>query len=184
MAESISLSVSFTEADYVRVIRFMQGQHFLKKYGFFIVFGVIFVGFLIFVLLLGQDAPQLSIPLAILVSLIPASIVGSVVWLLDRFLNQFILRRTIAKQFRCSPTLREHYHVTIDDTGISSTSNLGSNSVSWEAFIRGVETDSDFLFYASNKFSHFVPKYALTTNDEIELLRTIAKRNLKEKAEF
>lgn len=125
--DKVSFTANFTVEDYVRVLRQMQSEMFLKRYGFLIVGLVTFAFLLGLMLLSGRDAPDLRIWLVLAYALIPAVFLGALVFFLDRTLATFLLRRTIAKQFRSSQVLSDTYEMSIDEAGISSKSEKGFN---------------------------------------------------------
>lgn len=181
--DKVSFTANFTAEDYVRVLRQMQSEMFLKRYGFLIVGLVTFAFLLGLMLLAGRDAPDLRIWLVLAYALIPAVFLGALVFFLDRTLATFLLRRAIAKQVKSSQVLSDTYEMSIDETGISSKSEKGFQSLAWEAYVRGKETATDFLFYTSSKFSQMIPKSALS-DEQIGFIRELARRKLGAKAEF
>lgn len=178
MAGSVSFEVTLTEEDYLRVITFMQGRQFLHRYLILILFATVFISIWIFILILGTDSPDFSVPLSLLSASIPAIAVSVLVWLARRILDPLFLRRNLSKQFRSSPALPAEQRVTIDDDGLKYESDFGSSLTKWSAFTSGIETNTDLVLYTSPKFSHFVPKRVFESQTDLDLFRSIAKRNM------
>jgi len=174
--------MALAEADYVRVLRFMQNQRFVVRQLPAIAAVSVFLVFFLIMLVLGQDAPSFSFSRSILIAAAIASIVGALIVFARKVIDPLILRRTISKQFKSSPVLQAEYQMKIDGEGLHADSELGSTTTKWQAIIRFVENETDFLFYTSKQFSLFVPKNVFDSDEQVDQFRSLAKRGLGERA--
>lgn len=78
--------------------------------------------------------------------------------------------------------LQERNEITFDETGLSGSTYLGGGTTKWAGFIEVVETDTDFHFFTSPKFTYFVPKSAFESEEDIERLRHLVTERLGAKA--
>ena len=183
MLEAVTLNLQLKTDDYVRVLRFMQSQKLIVRYGPLIAFGVLFLVIFGFIFLLSEDR-LVSIPASLLVSFFPAAIAAGSVYLVDRYVSLPFLKFSIRRQLKSNPLFDKEILVTFDDEGISSETSQSSTSIKWDGFIRAVETQTDFLFYTSNKFSNFVPKDAFVSPSDLNFVGCLARSKLGDKAEF
>ncbi|HEX6124281.1 MAG TPA: YcxB family protein, partial [Pyrinomonadaceae bacterium] len=153
MLETVTLNVQFTRDDYLRVLRFMTSQSFIVKYGPPIAFAVLFLFIFGFILFLS-DGQLFSIPAALLVSFFPAAVASGAIYLVDRHVSAPFLKFSIGKQMKSNPLFEKEVTITFDDGGISTATSHSSTSINWEGIIRAVETETDFLFYTTNKFAY------------------------------
>ena len=184
MSQSLTISLELSNDDYTRVLRRMHSENFFFKYGPHVTFTVLFIGILGFIFFLSLEAQQLRLSAAFIVASIPAALAAGAVYALDRVLAFPLLARSIRKQVKSSPVLSETHTVTFDDEGISTSASLTSSSIKWDGFIRAVETETDFLFYTTTKYSHFVPKEAFLSETDVDFVRCLARAKLADKAEF
>ena len=183
MLETVTLNIQFTIEDYSRVLRFMNSQNLLMKYGPLISFTVLFTlifGFTVFL----SDGELFNISAALLVSCLPAAFAAGAVYLVDRYVSALFLKLSVGRQIKSNPLLGSEMTISFDDDGISNVTSQSSTSINWEGFIRAVETETDFLFYTTNKFSYFVPKSAFVSPSDTNVVRCLARAKLGDRAEF
>ena len=184
MNHSLTISLDLSADDYIRVLRRRHLESFFVKYGAPLTFVTLFLGILGFILFLSLDAQQVNVFSAVLVAFLPSAVGAGAVYATDRFISIPLLSRSVRKQIASNPTVYETATVTFDNEGITTVTSLTSGSVKWDGFIRAVENETDFLFYTTSKFSHFVPKETFLSETDIDFVRCLARAKLAEKAEF
>ena len=182
MAHTISVNVTCTPGDSLRVAKFLKNQEFLYRNDVLLTSGFVFVVFIVVIVLMADDFSALRIIGAMVFSVVPASVVGIAVFILHKVVNPWLMRRAIAKHFDLSPSACDESLVIFSDDGISVESSLSSSFAKWTALAKVVETDSDVLFYYGPKVSWFVPKSHFATYDDLVSVRQLIQRSLNEKA--
>ena len=184
MNEKIFLRIKFTVDDYVRVLIFMRNQLFINKYLFFIFPPVVFLTLVIILYLSASDKSTVNWLEMFFAGFVPAIFVTMIVYLLNKFSSPLTLKRAIKKQYESSPAMQEERSVVISNEGIESSGKLASGTIKWEAIIKGVESETDFIFYTTSKFSNFIPKNAFVSEDDVNFLRCLSRAKLGDKAKF
>lgn len=77
------------------------------------------------------------------------------------------------KQFVKSPALREPRSVEFSDSGVKTDAGVASSQVSWQAYIRYVESKDTFLIYTSPACFVIIPKRVLQPEQITELRRLL-----------
>lgn len=182
MAERIELEIKYTVEDYVRSMDFMQRRFFIFKYLPYLMI----IGAIVFTVVYLSYAPTLESGLNILLTPVNATpiLIMLVIGLWFMFLPNPLLRWNISRQMKSSPALQQTNTFSLDEKGIKWSGHLGSGEIKWGAIVESVETKSDFFFFTSDKFAHFVPKRAFVSEEQQNQLRTLAKNNLGDKAKF
>lgn len=181
MSRSVSVTVTYTPDDALRVTTWIKNQSYFYRNAAWIVSVTVFCVFIAMILFLTNDLGQLNLLGAIVFSSIPAALIGVVVFLLHMSLNPRLMRRAIAKYYRSSPISNEETETVFSDERIRIKSSLGSSEIEWPAIVKCVETDSDILFYLGTLPSWFIPKQALASVGELAMLREILSDSLKGK---
>lgn len=182
MTEKIDLEVQYTVEDYVRGTSFILNRHSIVKYGFLIlpliplmVSGISF--------LQNPDAFYRMSWKLMLVNFAPVLVL--VVFLAAvRFYSNPFLKWNLQRQFKSSPLLREKQDVAFDETGIKGETALSSAVTKWDAVIEATETERDFFFFVTSKKALFVPKRAFADEFQMNLLRSLARMKLGDRAKF
>ncbi len=184
MNEKIRFRTKFSVDDYVRVLTFMRSQLFIIKHLSVIFSAITFLAVFVTIYQSANDNISVSRMEIFFFGIVSAIIVGTLVYLMNKFFSPLILKRTIAKQYESSPAMQEEKDVLISDQGIESSSELASGTIKWEAIIKGVESKTDFIFYTTSKFGHFIPKRVFSTEADVNSLRCLSRGKLGDKAKF
>jgi hypothetical protein len=127
---------------------------------------------------LQKKGPEVGLSYYVLTLTLYGSVVTATLIFLRKVVDPWRLRRSVAKQFATSPSLRETKDIEVSDYGIEGTSFLGSGSTKWAALIGVIETDSDFHFLTAPRSSIFIPKSAFADEDDIRRLRVLVEDKL------
>lgn len=184
MNEEISIRAKYSVDDYVKALTYMQRQLFINKYNFLIAFVGIFALTALLTLFLANDKSSIKFFPVIFSALLPATIVGGLIFFLNRVVNPFILKRSISKQYKSSPAMQEENNIVFSIEGIKTTTNLASSTLKWEAIVKALESETEFLFYTSNKFAHFIPKSIFASEIDVSSVRSLTRAKLGDKAKF
>lgn len=184
MNEKLSVRAKYSAEDYVRVLSYMQKQFSINKYGHIILGVIVFIAIFLFVFLLADDKKTLNYFAIFIISLLSALFFSGIIVLLNKFVNPLIIKRSISKQYESSPAMQAENSFTVSNEGIENSNSLTSGTVSWDAIVKAVETQTDFLFYTSDRYAQFVPKYVFASETDINLVRCITRAKLGEKAKF
>jgi hypothetical protein len=164
----IAVEVSYTDSDYVRVIRLMVERQ-TKIFMIMLVLGAI-----IMTLLLYRSNPEgfhwWALP----------AIAGLVFFLF--YFARFMQRFNIGRQLKGVPGIKEPYVFTFNEEGIAIAGRLSSTNIKWEAIVKACESSTDFLFYTTKRFAQFLPKRAFGHNEEMNELRVLLSQRLGDKA--
>lgn len=172
METPITLRITFTLEDYVRVMLFVRNQMFLVKYNFLVAgaFGFLFVLIFGFFDRTENDLSPLSLlGLAVLSGLL----FGGMIFALDKLISVPLIRRQIRKQLETARTMDLKHQIMLSEDGFESASDLTSARTDWGTFIKAVETDQDLLLYTTIKFCQFIPKRAFTSDDDLAAARSL-----------
>ena len=184
MQQPIILSFNYTKDDYVRVLRFASSQRFWMRHGPVVTFGIVFLMIFGMIVWLSTDFIA-TVVAASVISLLTAAFGARAVYLLDQYVSGPLLRFSIGRQIKSAPNaIATEVAVRIDDDGLSTETEATRTSIKWDGFIKAVETTSDFLFYTTSRFFHFIPKAAFASPSEISFVRCMARAKLGEKAHF
>lgn len=184
MDESVSVKLLFTPDDSLRIAQFIRNQSFLYRYDAFLTAGVVFFAFIIAIVLMADDAGTLRILGATVFSAIPAIVVGLAVFGLHKLVNPWLMRRSIAKHFKASPTAKEQTTMTFSDNGIHFESTFESGTSKWTVITKVKETNTDFLFYSGKSLLYFLPKRSLESAERLQKLRVVIDKTVGEKAQL
>jgi hypothetical protein len=166
----IRVEVTFTEADYLRVIRFTTSRQ-TTTFTMMLALGAV-----ILALLLYRADPEgfhwWAMP----------AIAGLL--LLFIYLIRFTQRFNIARQLKSVPAINEPYIYTFTENELAIAGRLSSTNIKWEAIVKVRESKTDFLFYTTKSFAQFLPKRAFEDTEEMNELRVLLTRNLGDRAQL
>lgn len=182
MTQLISTSLKYTVDDAVRIGLYIRDQKFINRHDAILTACIIFSATALTIILMANDISEIRALPLVVISLIPALIVGVLVYLLHGFISPWLGKRVAAKYFKSSPILNEVVKIDFSEEGITSVSELKSDFVKWGAFIKVTESNTDFLLYTGRYLSGFVPKRSFDSDEKIAALRTLIKDTLREKA--
>jgi len=153
--KEISFSYPYTEDD---LLKFFTWQIYKKAR--FKIYQYIFLGLLIVQLLFSfitQDIDYLWLGLFVLLFS-----------LLFIFVPLFY-KYNVKKQFRTNPFLKSKIHYTINNEGITQSSDQFKTKYLWNQFHLVGETNTFFYLYITNNQALLIPK--ITLNQEIDEVR-------------
>ena len=182
MERLVSVKLTYTPDDSLRVARYIRNQSFVYRNDIFLTSGLVFVSFIILIVVMADDISALRVVGAAVFSAIPAIMTGIAVFVLHRLLTPWLMRRTIVQYFEASPTANEETLLKFSDEGICIKSDLVSSNIRWPAIVRVLESSTDILIYNGRKLGWFIPKSALASDDDLVLLRCQLKGSLKDSA--
>lgn len=165
----IAVEVTYTEPDYVRVIRLMAERQ-TKTFKIMLVLGAI-IGTLLIYRANPAGFHWWAIP----------AIVGLV--FLFFYLARFMQRFNIGRQLMSVPGINEPYVFTFSEEGLAIAGRLSNTNIKWEAIVKARESKTDFLFYTTKRFAQFLPKRAFGHNEEMNELRVLLDQKLGDKAQ-
>lgn len=149
--------------------------HHSKKhfYGAAILYSIIFIATILYKTFIGNaDSKLLK---EILIIAIPTGILlVSLILLIFYFLLIFYSK----KVFKSEMLLQEEQNYIISDNGISLVSKSGNNSIGWENIFKVTESKNSIFLYLGNIKAMIIPKRAIGSEDNINILKDIIKRNL------
>ena len=179
----ISVKIQFSVDDAMRVVRFHQNQNFIFRYDVVITGSIVFLAFAIAIIALANDLNEINILGLILFSAIPAITVSVIVYFLHKILYPWLGKRRATKYFKSSPIMHDEILVEFLDEGIRSTGGLSSSLVLWGAFVKVVESQTDFMFYTGTGWPGlYIAKKAFNSDKEIDSVKVLLEQRLKEKA--
>jgi hypothetical protein len=184
MDEKLFLHVKYSARDYARVSGFMKQQKFLNKYSFIFMFVGVFVTIAAFTFMLADDKSSINYLGLITVSLLPALALGGLIYFLEQFLSPALMKRSVAKQIKSSPALNEEQAICFSTEGIEISGELFSQKIKWEAIIKAIESETDFIFYTTRDSGKFFPKTAFVSETDANFIRCLARAKLGDKAEI
>ncbi|MEO6393974.1 MAG: YcxB family protein [Pyrinomonadaceae bacterium] len=169
MFEPIKVRVKFTTEDYAKALGFMTKQLWFVKYNHIILGVIVFIALLVF-----QFFGQFTLsPFVVLVDALAGVGFGLFTYLVLRFVSPMGINGSVARQMSSSPALQAEAEVTIDNQGVFGSSDLYSGHTKWEAYIKAIETETEFLLYTTTRFSHIVPKRVFASESDIVTVRTL-----------
>lgn len=182
MEDPISISLTYTIDDPLRVAKFIQNQGFIYKYDVHLSVALVFLGFVGLILLMTDDVSRINILGTIVFSAIPAATVGVAVYMLHGPIGSWLAKRRVAKYFDSSPIVNQERTVEFSNEGIRTTGNFSSSFVRWDGIVRATETETDFIFFIGNeKFGSYIPKRAFNSPNDLTLVQNLIRRSLPEK---
>jgi hypothetical protein len=180
--EIVKIRVEYRTEDFVRAFNFINNRSWWYRNSTFVIFASVFALVLFGIAALQDPSDNASVFMIWLVALIPAGFAGALIWILSKIFNPLYLKRSIQNQIRSSPLLQEANDIEFDREGISASTYLNSTKYKWEAFSEAIESDDDFHFLTSSKFTIFVPKSAFRNEAEMTIVRQFAKDKLFDRA--
>lgn len=184
MNEKLLLQIDYSADDYIRASVFMRNQTLLHRYNFLFTFTIIFFAIATFTFLLANDKTSINYAGLVAIAFFPALFLGVTVVLLDKYVFPFFGKQTIKRQMKSSLSFNNENEICFSDEGIEISNELSSSKLKWEAFLKAFESDSDFIFYTSNKTSIFIPKTAFLSDADTNFLRCLSRAKLSDKAQF
>ncbi len=154
--------------------KFVQNQSFIYRHDVLLTTGIVFVAFALLIVLMANDLPQINILGVLLFSVIPAIIVGGVVFLMHGPIGSWLVKRRMTRFFKASPIMNEERLIEFSSEGIKSEGDLSSSFLKWGGVTRVIESDTDLMFYTGKeKFGWYVPKSAFESNDELDSVKSL-----------
>lgn len=193
MNDSIEIKINYTTEDFARSLPFIQAHVFKRKYWIYILPVGTFLGIigLMNSMSYKEDTPNYTA--MIILAAVPALIMFVVVWILDKKarwisendkISPWAMNREASKLLKKNPRLGGETTMTVSNKGINSSSASFSENLEWIMFTKSIESDSDiFLFTVANDV-RFIPKRALESEEQKNLLYRLIKRNLGGKADL
>ena len=74
--------------------------------------------------------------------------------------------------------------MTVTNKGINFSSASSSENLEWIMFTKSIESDSDVFLFTLTNYVRFIPKRALESEEQKNLLYNLIKRNLGGKADL
>jgi hypothetical protein len=187
MNDSLEIKINYTAEDFARTLPFIQ-QHALKrKYWIYILPTGTFLGICGLIYLFSYKGDQLNYPAIIIFASIPSLIMLAVVWILDKKsgwisevdkVSPWAMKREASKLLKKKPHLSEETTITVSSKWINYSSASFSENLDWIIFTRFIETDSDIFLFTVTNDVRFIPKRALESREQKNLLYKLIKRNL------
>lgn len=176
--KTITFEIDYSADDYIRAFTFAK---YRKKHSKFIfVFAkVFFILYAIFTfsfgtyILIKNDSFQGTM-------IILGGFLGMLIIFGIKPFENFWNRMLVQRQIKSSPLLQAKSKVTVNREEIQTETNLSENKVKWDAFVKILESEDDFLFFTAKRSYFFIPKRNLREK-EINSLREFLKSNFAEK---
>ena len=185
MDQPIYLRVKYTIDDPIRVARFIQNRSFIYRHDALLTGMFVFLAFIVLIVLMANDLTTFNVIGAVVFSIVPAIIIGIVVYLMHGRFGRWMAKRRVANYFKASPLMNDEKLIEFSLAGISSTGELSSSLLKWGAITKVLGSSTDLIFYTANeKFGWPVPKSAFASVNDLHLLETFLKQQLGEKAEL
>ena len=176
--ETVKVTVEYETRDFVRAINFVNNRSWFYRNSTLVIAAFVFSLVLLAIAALQDPADNSSVFVIWFVALVPAAFAGGLIWILSRIFNPWYLNRTIRNQIRASPLLQEANEIEFNKDGFTASTYLSTTSYKWEAFREVTESEDDFHFLTSARFTIFVPKAAFEDETDIALVRQFAKDKL------
>jgi len=193
MNDSLEIKLNYTTEDFARILPYIQQDALKRKYWIYILPVGTFLGIIWLTNLMSYKEDTPNYPALIIIAFIPALIMFAVVWILDKKsrwirevdkISPWAMNREASKLLKKNPRLAEETTMTVSDKGINFSSTSSSENLEWIMFTKSIESDSDvFLFTLANDV-RFIPKRALESEEQKNLLYNLIKRNLGRKADL
>lgn len=180
--ETVKVRVEYASEDFIRAINYVNNRSWLYRNSTLVITASVFALVLFAIAALQDPSDNSNLFVIWFVALVPALFAGGLIWGLSRILNPWYLNRTIQNQIRSSPLLQEANEIEFDHEGFTASTYLSSTTYKWEAFREVTESEDDFHFLTSTKFTIFVPKAAFADESEIARVRQFAKEKLFDRA--
>jgi hypothetical protein len=191
MNDSLEIKLSYTTEDFARVFPDIQ-QHVLKrKYWIYILPIGTFLGIILLIYSMSNNTDTLNYPAMIIFASIPALIMLAVVWILDKTsgwirevdkITPWAMNREALKLIKKNPQFSEETIITVSNKGINYSGASFSENLDWKIFTKSIESDSDIFLFTLTNDVRFIPKRALESEEQKNLLDNLIKRNLGGKA--
>jgi hypothetical protein len=180
----INLRIKFTPEDHARAVMTMRSQMFFYRYLPLFAFIFILIVSGLFIYMQSGRNTTMNLPAAFGMCVISAGFVAGLFYFFRKVADPWIAKRAITKQYKSSPIMQNEMEYTITDEYIESSNPLSGGRISWDGIIKAVESDTEFLLYASSKFSNFLPKRVFASAEQINIFRGLVKEKLGEKAKL
>lgn len=183
--DDIQIQTQYTVEDYIRTVRFIKYRN--KPSEFIIVAGSVFISvfglanlFLAYIAMNNMEFRKSL--LLFFLSLCVFFSVYKILALYSGFLQMLFFKRYTRKHFDPDSILYSERQINFSEEGITETHKFGKYLTNWDAILRVIETDEDFLIYLHN-IVRFQPKRDISV-EQINPLRILIKANLRESAVF
>jgi hypothetical protein len=177
METPITLPITYTVDDWVRVLTAMRNRIWWLKYGYLALPVSVFLAALLLVFF-DQSESSLSLIELAGISLLVALVVGLVAFLAAKFFTPWTIKRSVARQIKSSPAMQAPHSIVLTDASLQISSEFASATINWTAFIEAIETETDFLLYTTKRFCQFIPKRACPSEAEWASIRELVAREV------
>ncbi len=184
MDQQITISVKYTIDDPIRVARFIQNRSFFYRHDALLTATFVFLAFIVLIVLMANDLNTFNVIGAMVFSVVPAIIVGLVVYLMHGPIGAWRAKRRVTKYFEASPLMNDERLIEFSSTGISSTGELSSSLLKWEAITKVLGSSTDLIFYIANEKFGWYMKSAFTSGNDLKTLETYLKQRFDKKADL
>ncbi len=99
MDQQITISVKYTIDDPIRVARFIQNRSFFYRHDALLTATFVFLAFIVLIVLMANDLNTFNVIGAMVFSVVPAIIVGLVVYLMHGPIGAWRAKRRVTKYF-------------------------------------------------------------------------------------
>ena len=178
MNEKIEIDVQYSENDFIRGINITRIGNQSKTLNSIIYFVSTLLGYVLFYMFLIRASGPWSWNDAITLGV--GAIVAITVAYALKDINLFG-DRSLSREYKSSPLLKETYKIVFSELGIVSTSKSFESEIKWNAIIQTRETEDDFFFFTSPRVAMFVPSRVFTAQQQRDL-QNLARRMLGAKA--
>ena len=169
----MTIDFQFTPDDYRNAFRahFKKGASLALRLMLHLclIAGILMLLIGILFVITGQRAPNVALPPFVFGSLFTWYGIGGP--------YQFLARKEFAK----SPSNRQPRRIEVSEAGVKTDAGVASSNMSWEAYLRFVESKDCFLLYTSPGCFAIVPKRALQP-EQVNELRQILQSNVGKQA--
>ena len=193
MNDSLEIKINYTTEDFARTLPFIQQHVFKRKYWIYILPIGTFLGIILLINSMSYKEDTPNYPAMIIFASIPALIIFAVVWILDKKsrwisevdkISPWAMNREALKLLKKNPRLTEETTMTVTNKGINFSSASSSENLEWIMFTKSIESDSDVFLFTLTNYVRFIPKRALESEEQKNLLYNLIKRNLGGKADL
>lgn len=162
----------------------MRNQMFFYRYLPVFAFGLILIVFGFFVYMQSGRNTNINLPVSLLMCVIFAGLVGGLFYVLRKVTDPWITKRAITKQYESSPIMQNEMEYTITDEYLESSNPLSGGRIAWDGIIKAIESETEFLLYASSKFSNFLPKRIFVSAEQMDIFRSLVREKLGDRAKL
>ena len=171
MAEVCTAKFRWTREEYIRAMQEHQRQKLRRPILLTIqIFSAILLLVVVAIVLASVFLPSTSRPPILGVIIL---VLFSLYWLTFERFNPWYWSRGFSKRPDANIEIEWHF----SKTGITMQSSLGTGNVTWNSFVKIVETRDGFLFYPLKKLFHWLPFAAFESPECIAQVRLLIAAN-------